>query len=469
MKGMVRLTVLLGFLAIVQISSVLGAVDRAFVIENVKRVIRLGNLQGTETTLSYKVTRKDASASAYMVTLLSEEQGGRISKFACQVEKDVILDLSVEKTDKGVSLKVPLPASFSSGTIFCQLFRVGKGARRPYPAEIAQLEKQRFLFEGDTIRMHSPYELNGEEVTELTLPRGKIDLLEEAPGIVLSGNKVTCGPYKTAAASAEESSARFRIQYDANSAVPVASYVEREIEISHWGNVAVEEYFDVKNDGAKLKGEFSRLDHQTHQITHAFQSLQAILPYEAYGVYYRDELGNVTTSHLWKPKNKEATELLLKLRFPLYGGWHIEWYHGYNVPLTTFVSKVQGTADRYLLDCELAHPMNILAEKLVLHIVLPPGATNVRVESPVKHRIIQESTFRRYTYLDVPWTARNVLSLELHDVFSEVGAKSIENRLRVYYSYSDVHVAEKPLTVSATIFSVLFGWMVWGRLSSSSK
>ena len=34
--------------------------------------------------------------------------------------------------------------------------------------------------------------------------------------------------------------------------------MERTIELSMWGNIAVEEVVDVRHDGAKLKGSFSR-------------------------------------------------------------------------------------------------------------------------------------------------------------------------------------------------------------------
>lgn len=37
--------------------------------------------------------------------------------------------------------------------------------------------------------------------------------------------------------------------------------VEREIEVSHWGNVAVEEVIRARNSGTPLQGEFSRLDY----------------------------------------------------------------------------------------------------------------------------------------------------------------------------------------------------------------
>jgi len=451
-------------LCIALLSTLSATANEDFVNENINRKISIANPHGVENIVTFKVSRKNAAAATYTVPLLPEDKAGRLAKASCSINNEIVRDLAAGKGDDS-KIQVPLPATFTSGTIACQTIRVGRAARRPYPAEIKQLEKQRFLFESQTIRVRSPYPLQGEETTEIVLPRGKIDLLEEFPGVAVNGNRVTAGPYK-ASATTDDASQFFRVQYDASFPVPLARYIEREIEISHWGNVAVEEHFDVYNDGAKLLGEFSRLDHQGHNVPHAFQSLSAQLPADAYGVYYRDELGNVTTSNLWKPKNKKVTDLLLKLRFPLYGGWHIEWYHGYNVPLTSFVSKVQGTTDRYLVDCDLSHPIEILAEKLVIHLVLPPGATNVKVETPIKSRIAVDKMFRRYTYLDVPWTARNVLSLELHDVLGEPGSKSIDGRLRVYYTYSDIHILEKPLTVSATIFAALVTFMAYGRLSA---
>jgi len=440
------------------------SVSSDWVNENIRRQINLPNHQGVEVAYTLEISKNGATKGPYELWIPTESDGGNIPRATCKEGNINPVDVQIEKRTDKVVLKVSLPGSFSAGLLVCQVVRVGKNARRPYPAEIAQLEKQRFLFEGDFLRMQSPYLLKGEESTEIFLPKGKVDILEELPDTKLNGNKVVSGPFKGAATESELSS-RFHLQYDANFYFPVAKLVEREIEISHWGNVAVEEYYDVLNDGAKLKGEWSRLDHQLHNIPHSFQSLQASLPIEAYGVYYRDELGNVTTSNMWKPRSGKSTELLLKLRFPLYGGWHIEWYHGYNVPLTAFVSKVADTADRYLLDCELPQPINILAEKLILHVVLPPGATDVKIESPTKLRIASEKTFRRYTYLDVPWTARNVLSLELNDVIPESNSKTPENRLRVSYSYSNFHIVEKPLTVSGTIFAMLVGWMVWSRIT----
>jgi len=39
----------------------------------------------------------------------------------------------------------------------------------------------------------------------------------------------------------------------------------RLIEVSHWGNIAVEETYHVVHSGAVLKGSFSRYDYQRSQ------------------------------------------------------------------------------------------------------------------------------------------------------------------------------------------------------------
>ena len=41
--------------------------------------------------------------------------------------------------------------------------------------------------------------------------------------------------------------------------------LERVVEVSHWGNIAVEEHVDIRHTGATLKGPFSRFDYQRSQ------------------------------------------------------------------------------------------------------------------------------------------------------------------------------------------------------------
>ena len=56
----------------------------------------------------------------------------------------------------------------------------------------------------------------------------------------------------------------------------------------------------MKNEGAEFTGEYSRVDYNQYKPgagKSALKSLQAELPYHAWGVYYRDEIGNISTSN----------------------------------------------------------------------------------------------------------------------------------------------------------------------------
>ena len=55
------------------------------------------------------------------------------------------------------------------------------------------------------------------------------------------------------------------IHYENNSPFLAVSHLLRLVEVSHWGNIAVEETLDMHHTGAILKGPFSRYDYQRQQ------------------------------------------------------------------------------------------------------------------------------------------------------------------------------------------------------------
>ena len=90
-----------------------------------------------------------------------------------------------------------------------------------------------------------------------------------------------------------------RIHYAFDEAIAVLNYAVRTYEISHWGNIAVEDKYQIENIGAKLEGEFGRVDYDDYGVhggKNALRRLRARLPLRASGLWYRDEIGNVSTS-----------------------------------------------------------------------------------------------------------------------------------------------------------------------------
>ncbi len=55
------------------------------------------------------------------------------------------------------------------------------------------------------------------------------------------------------------------VHYENNAPFLAVSTLLRHIEVSHWGNIAVEETIDAYHGGAKLKGSFSRFEYQREQ------------------------------------------------------------------------------------------------------------------------------------------------------------------------------------------------------------
>ena len=57
---------------------------------------------------------------------------------------------------------------------------------------------------------------------------------------------------------------KFNIHYENNKPIGVFNYAQKIFEVSHWGNIAIEERFQIENIGALLEGEFGRVDYDEH-------------------------------------------------------------------------------------------------------------------------------------------------------------------------------------------------------------
>ena len=143
---------------------------------------------------------------------------------------------------------------------------------------------------------------------------------------------------------------------------PQATTMDREIEVSHWGNVYFEERVALENAAAELTGEWSRFDFEKGSAggggaTATASAVPATLPPGARSLYFKDGIGNISTSHV--SRKRARTEVTLSPRFPLAGGWKADFVFGYSLPLREvaqglgwgrvrltlpFFSVLQGTA-----------------------------------------------------------------------------------------------------------------------------
>lgn len=82
--------------------------------------------------------------------------------------------------------------------------------------------------------------------------------------------------------------------------MPVFREAKRDIYVSHWGSIAIDEYFNIFNEAAGINGQFSRVDYMPsvnpNHGQNAINSIGMLLPIYIHGLYYYDYIGNISSS-----------------------------------------------------------------------------------------------------------------------------------------------------------------------------
>ncbi|KAH1139325.1 hypothetical protein GYH30_028662 [Glycine max] len=282
----------------------------------------------------------------------------------------------------------------------------------PFPVEISQSESQLVYFRDSAILL-SPYHVK-QQTTFIKTPSTRVESFTVVDPTKRAGTELKYGPYEN---HPPYSYSPVLIHFENNNAFAVVEELEREIEISHWGSIQVTEQYSLVHAGARHKGVFSRVEYQTKPGgtgVSSFKHLLAKLPPRVHSVYYRDGIGNISSSHLrtdsWK------SELELEPRYPLFGGWKSTFVIGYGLPLQDFLFE-SPDGRRYLnftFGCPL---VETVVDKLIVKVVLPEGSKDPTVEIPFE---VKQHLEIKYSYLDV--VGRTVVVLEKRNAVPEHNA-----------------------------------------------
>jgi len=110
----------------------------------------------------------------------------------------------------------------------------------------------------------------------VTLASSNIESYSKLKPTSQSESSITYGPYSNIKPFSFDALA---VHYENNNPFLVVSKLERVIELSMWGNIAIEETIDVKHNGAKLKGSFSRYEFQRENSgVSSVKSFKTVLP-----------------------------------------------------------------------------------------------------------------------------------------------------------------------------------------------
>ncbi|KAF9942859.1 proteasome regulatory particle base subunit [Mortierella alpina] len=326
---------------------------------------------------------------------------------------------------------------------------------RPFPTHVGQFERQQFVFFGNPFAL-TAYPSVKQKTTVIT-PNSVVEVHEHpAEGeMVIKNNQVILGPYNDLQALEH---GIFEIQYQLAGPVQHIRHLRRDIEVSQWGNnLAVEEHYNFVNRGAELKGHFSRIDYQRNPMgvrdSNAVLAFQTQVPKLARDIYFRDEIGNISTSTL--TPQPDHVLLTMKPRFPLFGGWTTTWYIGYNAPLDGYLRHIPNS-DRYILKVPVYVPMKETShEEVDIRVVLPEGAKNVKVHVPFEVESIKHSTTK--TYMDS--VGRYTVSIHAQNLIEEHAQDML-----IEYEFSAVSYLTKPLAAATLLMAIFGSSMVLSRL-----
>ncbi|XP_069693452.1 dolichyl-diphosphooligosaccharide--protein glycosyltransferase subunit 1 [Periplaneta americana] len=322
----------------------------------------------------------------------------------------------------------------------------------PHPASITQKEKQLVLYHGNHY-FYSPYSIT-KQTTVVNLGTRSVESYTKLKPASQSDNTITYGPYENIPPFSMD---KMTIHYENNAPFLTITNLERVIEVSHWGNIAVEETIDLKHSGAVLKGPFSRYEYQREAQSglSSVKSFKTILPAAATDAYYRDEIGNISTSHM--KILSDSVELDLRPRFPLFGGWKTHYVIGYNVPSYEYLFN---RGDDYLLKMRfLDHVFDdMIVDQVTTKIILPEGSQDIQLSTPYPVEHLPNSL--HYTYLDTK--GRPVIMLKKKNL--------VENHIQDFelqYNFPRILMLQEPFLVVLAFYLLFLFVIVYVRLDFS--
>lgn len=359
------------------------------------------------------------------------------------------LDGSFETNLKGQNNKQPLIVT----SVFTKLLE-------PYPAEILQNERQLVRYQGLQTTL-SPY-LTKTITTKIKLPQSsRLESFTKASKMTTGTNKLTYGPFKDVQPNHREP---LTIHYENNTPFVSVVHLSRTVELSPWArSVNVVNEVKVEHIGAKLKGPFSRFEYQRDHSNgvSSVRNFAAELPKPASNIYFRDGIGNISTSNVRATNTK--TIVGIKPRFPLFGGWGTFFNLGYKVPINDFVNEpVSG--NNYRLSFPFAEILyeNMFIEDATVKIILPAGANNIDVKGSITFD--RSIDGKSYSYLDV--IGRPVVTLKKTNVV----AQHLEGKpLVIRYNYSKLYMLQEPILLVVAAIGTFILAAIYSKLSNSKN
>lgn len=420
-----------------------------------KEVLR--TLDATTSMVKISTEIKVTGAKGEYVYMLPNAQAERVAFIGVKAKgTKSLLSVSApeQENEEYTSYRIDIP---SEANPTLKIVVVLTDYLQPFPAAIRQNDEQLVKLV-DSHYYYSKYPTTSQKTT-VKLASSNVESYTRKVPHSNRGSSISFGPYKDVEAG---SWSPCTIHSQNHEPFAKLNSVQTDIEVSHWGSVSVEEVVELAHAGAELKGGFSRFDYQMrHQEnSHGFNSLLGVLPGDAQEVFYRDQIGNISSSDMRVVDND--MELEIQPRFPLFGGWKTQFYIGYRVPTQSMLS-VDSETGRFRLSFDFYTVFeDVWVEEMELKLVLPEGCHDINVELP---NGVTSSWSRRYSYLDTRVTGgRPVLILRGKNLVSES-----ESEVVVNYSFNSGRIFVEPSLLVAFFFCLFMLLTVVARMNAAER
>merc|ERR1711959_533213 len=306
----------------------------------------------------------------------------------------------------------------------------------PLPAEIRQSQPQQVGFTNFDVVVSDPGHLRVKrQTTRVFLPSAKVDHYTEVKPSAHKGAEIVYGPY-TAPVSGK-TVVTIVVQHP--DPLLHIEQVTRDITVSSWTDIDVQEHYHIKNVGPPFKDGFSRIEYTRNPQRYIANELSMVLPKQAHSIFFIDVLGNITTSKAKFEFTRVAVDAVP--RFPLAPGWQTHFTFGYKVPKQSFVKQDPKTGAKSVVMDILPAVKGIYIKNLTINAAVPEFSTDVTC-APLTtsalftqadpYREVKAGAHTKKWWFDI--SGRPVRSLELSDLSSELSHLTFHLK----YQFSDI-------------------------------
>ncbi|KAL7714161.1 Dolichyl-diphosphooligosaccharide--protein glycosyltransferase subunit 1 [Entamoeba marina] len=226
--------------------------------------------------------------------------------------------------------------------------------------------------------------------------------------------------------------------------------IKKVVNINDDGIDVEMQFIDVKNTGATLIDEFSRIDYNYNTID--FKGLIMEIEPSASNIEYRDSTGLITTYEV--EHQTKHTKIQLEPRYPLLGGWKTSFDFNYHYPTQQSIQTIGGQT-RALFPIKIDHEG--ISKQVEVDIVLPEGATITTINYPtksfMKHTISEQSSFGTFY-------KKTVVTF----IIDYIEPSHIQDSIEIYYKENPTAALVKQLFVGCLASSILVVFLLYAKI-----